>query len=153
MNMNAGRKLTWKIPRNALRVAVRLRTLFGGKRKKMAKKPETNFKDKVQRELKAMKRELGGLYFKKIQAVAHLGLPDIWMCVQGQFWVMELKKDDKAGPRVRQQYELDEVIAAGGKALCVSPENWPIVKDWIREQLTRGPSIASRRRPSALRRR
>lgn len=100
----------------------------------MAKKPETVFKERVARDLKALKLELGGLYFRKIQAVALLGLPDYFMCVQGRFWGMELKIDDD--PKPRQQYELDQILAAGGTAICVTPENWPTYRDWIRKALT-----------------
>lgn len=117
----------------------------------MAKKPETVFKERVARDLKALKQELGGLYFRKIQAVALLGLPDYFLSVQGRFWGMELKVD--AEPTPRQQYELDEIVASGGIGLCATPENWPQVRDWIRKELTGERSASSARRPSGLRRR
>jgi hypothetical protein len=87
----------------------------------MAQKPETIFKERVLKDLRA----LPSTYAVKIQQQAIRGTPDILACVNGWFVAIELKKDDKAKTDKRQDYELKKIDEAGGMALVAHPLNWP----------------------------
>lgn len=89
----------------------------------MAKKPETIFKEKVQKFLKT----LPNTWQVKIQQRVLRGIPDMLLCIKGQFVAMELKKSRDTEPDTLQGYYLDQITRAGGAALTVYPENWPQV--------------------------
>jgi hypothetical protein len=86
----------------------------------MAKKPETNFKERIYPFLKALNR----CWVLKTQLIAVCGVPDFLMCLNGQFVAIELKKDEKEQPSKLQSWVLRKIIAAGGIGLVVHPKNW-----------------------------
>lgn len=94
----------------------------------MAKKPETRFKERCQKDIKELRQAGGRIWVVKIQLVAVRGVPDLLLCVNGDFWAIELKKDEKSQPDELQNYRLKEIKEAGGVALCVCPKEWPEVR-------------------------
>lgn len=84
-------------------------------------KKETTFKIKVLNDLEEFKR-LGTAWFYKTQEVSRRGVPDIVGCFGGTFVSMELKVDSPIDPL--QQYTLDRIEKAGGKAWIVTPTTW-----------------------------
>jgi hypothetical protein len=93
----------------------------------VAKQPETRFKERVWRDLKALKSKGLPIHFRKIQQVCINGTPDILLCVNGRAVDLELK----AGPRSRvsrlQRWEMKQTEKAGGLAFLAWPEIWPDV--------------------------
>lgn len=87
----------------------------------MAKQPETIFKEKVLKDLRALPKT----WAEKIQQVAIRGTPDILACVNGHFVSLELKRSDKAKTDPLQDYVLGKISDAGGMALVAHPLNWP----------------------------
>lgn len=92
------------------------------------KKPETKFKEKVLKDLKTV----NGIWFFKSQEVAVHGIPDVFICVRGWLIVLELKPDEYTALEPLQEYVLNEIRAAGGRARKVHPKNWPAVFSWIK---------------------
>lgn len=93
----------------------------------MAKKPETVFKERVLRDMKALPKT----WVTKIQQVAKRGDPDILACVAGHFVALELKSGDRPAKGARrvslQDWTLDQITTAGGMATKCWPEDWPEV--------------------------
>ena len=90
--------------------------------------PETKFKLKVQKELKAM----NSVWIVKTQAVALRGIPDILGCINGFFFALELKSKNMR-PTKLQEYNLNLIAMAYGLAVVAYPENWELVKQKIKE--------------------
>ena len=93
----------------------------------MPKKPETLFKEKVQKYLKT----IPNLYARKINQVALRGMPDLLVCYKGHFIAMELKVGNNNTDAL-QEYDLQMVRAAGGIAWVVTPENFNDIKEKLR---------------------
>ena len=85
--------------------------------------PETKFKIRVQKFLKASGIPLWSF---KSQEVAVRGIPDIVGCNSaGQFFCMELKRDEVCKPDPLQEYNLEKIRKLGGIALVLNPfMNW-----------------------------
>jgi hypothetical protein len=66
------------------------------------------------------------VYAEKIAQISIRGTPDLFLCIRGMFFGMELK-DGKEKPTRLQQYQLDKIREAGGVALVVRQSNWPEV--------------------------
>lgn len=86
----------------------------------MTKNPETIFKERALADLRALPKT----WAEKIQQVAIHGTPDILACIGGDFVAIELKKDEKGKPSAIQQYELERITRAQGRAFVASPETW-----------------------------
>lgn len=86
----------------------------------MAKKPETVFKEKVQKDLK----KLPNTWFEKIQQVCIRGTPDLLCCISGKFVAIELKASSSEFPDALQDHKLQSIANADGMALVVNPDNW-----------------------------
>lgn len=86
----------------------------------MGKKPETKFKERVQKDLK----KISFSHWTKIQQVALRGTPDIIGCIKGRFICIELKCSDKEYASALQRYELRQFELAGAISLVSSPETW-----------------------------
>jgi hypothetical protein len=99
----------------------------------MGKGPETKFKEKIFPYLK----NLPNSWFTKIQQRAIRGTPDFLGCVNGYFVALELKKDEDEDLDLLQEYNIRNILNAGGCALRVSPENWDEILD-ILSQLALG---------------
>ncbi len=93
----------------------------------MAKKPETLFKERVQKRLDAIPR----LYYVKIQQVARRGTLDMFICYRGIWFVWELKVG-KNKMDALQEYEAAWIREAGGIVREVTPENF---EDCLKELL------------------
>lgn len=87
----------------------------------MARQPESNFKDRVRKDLQKLKK----IWFSKIQQVSIRGVPDFLVCYCGVFIAIELKKDGKASVEELQRYNVASIRAAGGMAFISTPETWP----------------------------
>ncbi len=90
----------------------------------MAKKPETLFKERCKKQVDALSQGGGRIWCFHPQMVAVLGIPDLIMCIDGQFWAVELKRNDKLGPSPLQRYILGLIRKAGGEAHTVGPDGW-----------------------------
>lgn len=99
----------------------------------MGKQGETKFKEKIWPQLKEMENS----FFEKIQQVGIRGTPDFLGCVNGYFVALELKRDEDTEPEPLQEYKLKKIMAAGGVALKVDPQNWPRIFE-ILTQLAKG---------------
>lgn len=89
----------------------------------MAQKPETLFKNRVRKDLKA----LPDCWFAKIQQVGINGTPDILACVGGHFVALELKARDIDKETALQRYNIEKIKKAGGYAIVTHPGDWPEV--------------------------
>lgn len=89
----------------------------------MAKKPETLFKEKVQDFIKT----LPNTWCLKTQERTIRGIPDLLLCIKGQFVAIELKKSVEDEPDPLQEFNLTKITKAGGASLTAYPENWPQV--------------------------
>lgn len=90
----------------------------------MARQPESIFKDKVMKKLKA----LDGCFVFTKEAGSIRGLPDIMGCYKGRFFGWELKKSlsdtrKTTGRIVLQRHRLQQIQKAGGHSALVCPEN------------------------------
>lgn len=91
----------------------------------MPKQPETTFKEKVLKDLKALRNEGGAIWFFKSQEIAVRGILDVIVCLNGAFWSLELKKDEHEKPDALQAHNIDLISNnANGVALVVHPKNW-----------------------------
>lgn len=90
------------------------------------KKPETIFKEKVLRDLRA-----AGAWAEKIQQVGIRGTPDILACLNGRFIALELKKDKEARIDKLQVVKLRKISKLGGISFLVSPETWQEILEKI----------------------
>lgn len=91
-------------------------------------KQETVFrKGKVIRFLKTLKNTA---YFP-IQQLAILGDPDFFLCANGRFVALELKKSKDDPPRALQVLKLDWIKSRGGIVIVAYPENWEEVKQQL----------------------
>lgn len=95
----------------------------------MAKKPETLFKERVQKDLKT----LSSTWFVKIQQVSIRGIPDFLLCIDGIFIAIELKASKKAKRDPLQEWTLDMIARCGGRAFLAYPENWPETFEVLKE--------------------
>lgn len=94
----------------------------------MARKPESNFKDIVRKDLES----LSGIWFTKVQQVSIRGIPDFLCCYRGRFIALELKKDRKSKIDALQSYAISRIDWCGGYARVVSPETWKDVFEEIK---------------------
>lgn len=85
----------------------------------MSKKPETKFREKVDRLLKTVPNS----YFESIQQKSIRGTPDKIGCVAGLFVGLELKADEKSDVTELQRYKIFKFREAGGIAEVVHPGN------------------------------
>ncbi len=81
--------------------------------------PESKFKIKVMKDLKT----LGKIWILKTQEKGRRGVPDLLICLNGQFVAIELKAEKKE-PDPLQMFELNCIESASGLALVAYPENW-----------------------------
>jgi hypothetical protein len=91
------------------------------------KNPETKFKEKVIKDLRTLKP----IWFSKIQQVAIRGIPDILLCIRGNFIAIELKVD--AELTELQHYNLVNIQKAGGWSYDVTPKNWKQIFQKLKE--------------------
>ncbi len=91
-----------------------------------SKKPETIFKEKVQKWLDEITP-----YHEKIQQVTIRGTPDILACINGAFVAIELKKSKDDKPDRLQQYKLMQIVKARGLTYVMYPENFEELKKQI----------------------
>jgi aspartokinase-like uncharacterized kinase len=111
----------------------------------VSKQKETLFKERVQRDL----RKLPHTWNVKIQQVALRGIPDILVCLRGQFIALELKRDEAEKPDRLQQVMLDRIVAAGGWAFAAYPQNWATVFS-VLEHLAHGRAKTAAEAVAAL---
>ena len=76
---------------------------------------------------------LPNIYFEKIQQVCIRGTPDIMGHINGYFFALELKKDEKAKADELQKYKLKKASDRGGIALVVYPKIWAKVFNKLKE--------------------
>lgn len=88
--------------------------------------PETRFKEKVLRDLRA----IPGVWAEKIQQVSIKGTPDILACVCGIFFAIELKTDSGKLEKL-QEHKLRLIAKAGGGAMVATPSTWPDIRGAI----------------------
>lgn len=59
-------------------------------------------------------------YVVKVQTANKTGIPDLLVCFEGKFIAFEIKVDEKKVPSKLQQWNLEQIVKAGGKAYKVS---------------------------------
>lgn len=94
----------------------------------MARKPETNFRQKVIREL----RLLDNTVIFSVQQKAIRGTPDLLICCNSLFVAMELKTDEGECSAL-QEKTLNDVSKAKGVSLVARPHNWDKVYKMLME--------------------
>ena len=100
----------------------------------MGRKPETNFKIRVIKELKT----LPNTWFVKIQQRSTRGIPDFLLSIKGFFVALELKSSQKSPLHPLQDWTLKEIAGKGGLAFVSHPENWKETFLVLKELATRG---------------
>lgn len=95
----------------------------------MAKKPETKFAERVDRDL----AETFGndIFVENIQQVTKVGSPDRLICLVGRFVALELKVEKGAASKL-QLLKLARIEQAGGFSAVVFPDTWPYVLDELK---------------------
>lgn len=96
----------------------------------MSKKPETVFREKVVKFLKALPKS----HFFSIQQTTIRGTPDILACINGKFIALEIKSSVKSIISELQIYNIQLINMAGGVGMFVAPENFENTK-WQLEKL------------------
>ena len=92
----------------------------------MAKKPETIFGEKVDKDLR---KTFGkDVWVENIQQVGKRGTPDRLICIRGNFVGLELKVEHGVVDPL-QIIKLLEIRKAGGGAYIAYPHTWNIVLD------------------------
>ena len=107
---------------------------------------ETQFKTKVQRFLD----EVGAWHVKFMgNQFTKAGVPDLLVCIRGQFWGIELKTDVGRVSDL-QRLQLGKIEKAGGRAIILRPRDFDRfrkeVTDWIHSAtagLSSGKNVAS----------
>lgn len=89
---------------------------------------ETDLVDIVRSDLKRLKN----CWFFKTQEVSRRGVPDYIICLRGNFFALELKRDDKQAINFEdkyplQHYTLESIKKAGGLAYVITPGNWDFI--------------------------
>lgn len=92
----------------------------------MAKKPETNFRGRVSKDLK----KLPHTAVFPIQQKTIIGDPDYMLCINGRFVGLELKSE-KGKPSPLQKYKLNAIKEAGGFTAVAYPDIWGIVYEQL----------------------
>lgn len=95
----------------------------------MSQKPETVF----WRRIKPLLEALPNTFVERVQQVSIRGTPDVFLCVNGWFVVLELKRDEDEEPDKLQQFKLNCVTNARGVAIVCCPENWESVFSYLKE--------------------
>jgi hypothetical protein len=80
---------------------------------------ETKFKEKVIRDL----ARLPHCWWLKTQERARRGVPDLFICLNGKFVVIELKVDGEY-PTPLQDEVLERIQSANGCAFYTTPTTW-----------------------------
>jgi hypothetical protein len=91
----------------------------------MAKQPEARFKNKIVPLIRKLPNTDG--FIKEAGAI--IGLLDSYWCINGRFVGLEFKKDLQETFKndrrtIHQRRTIEKIIAAGGYAKFVYPENW-----------------------------
>jgi Holliday junction resolvase len=87
---------------------------------------EASFQRRVLRNLK----ELPNAWVYKAADRVKRGIPDLILCVRGQFLAIELKRD-KCFATPLQQHTLDQIRFAGGITWEATPTSWPDLFDQL----------------------
>ncbi len=98
----------------------------------MAKKKETNFKERIDPKLRKIPRS----WWVKTQMLSLCGIPDYLGCISGRFCALELKKSEKdVGEKKNklQAYILKKIKNAGGYAVFLYPENFKEVYEELQK--------------------
>lgn len=95
----------------------------------MAKKEETKFAERVDRDLAEAFGE--HIFIENIQQVSKVGSPDRLICLAGRYVALELKVE-KGQPSKLQLLKLARIERAGGYSAVVFPETWPYVLEELR---------------------
>jgi hypothetical protein len=104
----------------------------------LAKKPETKFKERVQKDLDSLRF---CAHFK-IQQVTLRGIPDFLICLNSRFIAIELKKDEREKPNKLQEWTLHKISHAGGITFVVHPGNWYETFDTLKHLSESGDEIS-----------
>lgn len=95
----------------------------------MARTLEGKVKDKIKR----MLNKHGVWYFMPVlTGYGKHGLPDFVCCLNGHFVALECKAEDNRAPTALQQQRLNEIQAAGGTTMVVTPCVLGGLDDWLR---------------------
>lgn len=86
-------------------------------------KLEKTFQMRVNRDLKKLKNT----WFYKASDRVKNGIPDIIACVSGHFVALELKRGEGFKATPLQEYTLEQIRKADGKACVCYPENWDAI--------------------------
>lgn len=91
-------------------------------------KKESDLKEIVRADLKELKH----CWFLKTQEVTIRGIPDFIICLRGNFFALELKRDDKQAINFQekyplQHYNIEAIKKAGGLAYVITPGNWDFI--------------------------
>jgi hypothetical protein len=96
----------------------------------MAAKPETVFRKRVRKDLKALVAQGLPLFIMPIQQKAIKGDPDFALCANGHFIGLELKSEDGTLDAL-QEAKRTAILEAGGLSLVAYPSNWENVLSTI----------------------
>jgi hypothetical protein len=103
----------------------------------MASKPETQFRKKVRRDLQILKTRYK-VFYEAIQQRSIRGSPDFILCICGDFFALELKKDENEQPTALQEKKLLDIARAGGIATPAHPGNWDDILQLLYEYAKNG---------------
>ena len=98
---------------------------------------ESSLVGKAKRQLKPYVVD-GSIWYIKTNERAMRGIPDMILCVKGEFWALEFKRAAGIDPAKLQSYNLDSIHKAGGRAFLVHPDNWDTVLNLILERVKHG---------------
>jgi hypothetical protein len=86
----------------------------------MPAKPETKFVKQLRSDLES----IPGVWILKTQERGRRGVPDLIICIKGDFVAIEAKIDGKV-PDKLQELTLERIRKSGGLAFYTTPSDWP----------------------------
>lgn len=94
----------------------------------MAKKPETVFRERAERDLKTLEPDVRAI---TVQQRSKRGDADKILCIMGDFAWLEFKAEDGEEEKI-QTYKRHKIKQAGGHTFVAKPSNWAVVFEAIR---------------------
>ena len=80
---------------------------------------------------------LPNTFVERIQQVSIRGSLDFYLCINGIFVALEAKTDTGKTSKI-QDYKLDRIAKCGGVAMVITPSNWNVSYEYLRELAHKG---------------
>ena len=99
----------------------------------MRKTPEGEVKKRITAALKRLGPDRCWYVMPVMGELGTVGIPDYLCCIDGRFLAIEAKRGKALVPTTRQQFRIEDIQRAGGKALVINVENIRAFEVWMHE--------------------